>query len=62
MVEAAIDGLKDDKEVLAPNPDVTATTASHGIEVATEFKRWNIRSSLWTMINRSSVHYLNHPF
>ncbi|CAF2099065.1 hypothetical protein BRARA_E01748 [Brassica rapa] len=28
----------DDKEVLAPNPDVTATTASHGIEVATEFK------------------------
>lgn len=29
---------QDDKEVLAPNPDVTATTASHGIEVATEFK------------------------
>lgn len=29
---------QDDKEVLAPNPDVTATTATHGIEVATEFK------------------------
>ncbi|KAJ4894943.1 Uncharacterized protein Rs2_21737 [Raphanus sativus] len=28
----------DDKEVLAPNPDVTTTTATHGIEVATEFK------------------------
>lgn len=35
---------QDDKEVLAPNSDVTAattttaTTATHGIEVATEFK------------------------
>lgn len=37
--------VQDDKEVLAPNSDVTATTtnsgtttATHGIEVATEFR------------------------
>ncbi|CAH2034823.1 unnamed protein product [Thlaspi arvense] len=50
MVETAIDEHRvsslnqDDKEVLAPNSDATATnpttatTATHGIEVATEFK------------------------